>query len=62
MNLVVNFDVFYNFLYISALDKPIWTKLVTKLKIFYALNESGKISDRYDPQNFWKTQKAGVKK
>ena len=35
MSLVVNFDIFYNFWYISALDGPIWTKLVTKLKIFW---------------------------
>ena len=35
MNKVVNFDIFYNFWYISALDGPIWMKLVTKLKIFW---------------------------
>ena len=34
INLVVIFDIFYNFWYISALDGPIWAKLVTKFKIF----------------------------
>ena len=35
MNLVVNFNIFYNFWYISTLDGQIWMKLVTKLKSFW---------------------------
>ena len=35
MNLMVIFVIYYNFWYISALDGPIWAKLVTKLKIFW---------------------------
>ena len=31
-------------------------------RFFDALNESGKIFDRYDPQNFWKTLEASAKK
>ena len=31
-------------------------------RVFYALAESGKIFDRYDPQNFWETLEAGAKK
>ena len=38
MNLVVNFVIFYNFWYISALDRQIWMKLVTKLKSFWCSN------------------------
>ena len=33
---------------------------MTKLNIFDALNESGKIFGRNDPQNFWKTLEAGA--
>ena len=38
INLGVNFDNFYNFWYISALDGPKWMKLLTKLKIFWCIN------------------------
>ena len=31
-------------------------------RVFDALTESGKIFDRYDPQNFWETLEAGAKK
>ena len=58
---MVNFDIFYIFCYISTLDRQIWMKLVTKLKSFDALTESGKIFDQYDPQNFWETLEAGAK-
>ena len=57
---MVNFDIFWYFWYISALDGQIWMKLVTKLKSFWT--ESGKIFDWYDPQNFWETLEAGGKK
>ena len=31
-------------------------------RVFDTLDESGKILDRYDPQNFWETLQAGAKK
>ena len=31
-------------------------------RVFDVLTESGKIFDRYDPQNFWETPEAGAKK
>ena len=59
----VNFDSFYNFWYFAALHGPILKKnWWPNWRFFDALNESGKIFDRYDPQNFWKTPEAGAKK
>ena len=37
MNLVVNFDVFYNFLYISALDGSILKKIGDQIEDFLML-------------------------
>ena len=58
MNLVDNFDIFYNF-HISLLwmDQYGWNWWQ---KIFWC-SESGNIFDRYNPWNFWEILEAGAK-
>ena len=62
MNLMVHFDIFTIFdispLWMNQFERNWWPNW----RFFDALNESGKIFDRYDPQNFWRTLEAGAKK